>query len=180
MIWQLKQWPNYQMNSTTMYPQSIRHYPCFLFPVSQHQSNHPQQLRKSVRIAKKTPCNYLPFWHNISQSIKTGMGYCRTILSTSTCRNYFGRPEHWNSQISPGEKPSHPATTRKTQNKTLQHSWKNAATPKSSQATTRWNKGHSLHTTLHWREGCQQAPYTEGWSFWSRSSVPWATTVALA
>lgn len=52
-----------------------------------------------------------------------------SILSTSTCGNYFGRPENWNSQISPGEKPSHTVTTRKTKNKTLQHSWKHAATP---------------------------------------------------
>lgn len=38
-----------------------------------------QQLRVSVRIAKKTPFNYLPYWHNISQCIKTGMGYCSNI-----------------------------------------------------------------------------------------------------
>lgn len=66
-----------------------------------------------------------------------------SILSISTWGNYFGRPEHWNSQISPGEKPSQPVTTRKTKNKTLQHSWKHAATPnyKMRQRTS------SLHNT---------------------------------
>lgn len=65
-----------------------------------------------------------------------------SILSISTCRNYFGRPEHWNSQISPGEKSSQPVT-RKTKNKTLQHSSKHAATPnyKMRQRTS------SLHNT---------------------------------
>lgn len=36
-------------------------------------------LAVSVRIAKKIPCNYLPFWHNISQFTKKGMGYCSNI-----------------------------------------------------------------------------------------------------
>lgn len=118
------------MNSTTMYPLSILHHPCFFFTVSQHQSNHPEQLRENVRIAKKTPCNYLPFWHNISQCIKTGMGYCSNISAFNLySQKLFWKTRTLNSQISPGEKPSHPMTTRKTKNKTLQHSWKNEATP---------------------------------------------------
>lgn len=117
------------MNTKTTYPQSILHSPCCFFTVSQHQSNHPQQLRESVRIAKKTPFNYLPFWHNISQCIKTGMGYCSNINTFNLyLQKLFWKTRTLNSQIFPGENPSHSMTTRKTKNKTLQYSWKNEAT----------------------------------------------------
>lgn len=87
--------------------------------------------------SKKDPLQLLTFLAYLRALKQASVIAETSILSTSTCRNYFGRPEHWNSQISPGEKPSHPVSTRKTKNKALQHSWKNTATRKSSQATTR-------------------------------------------
>lgn len=63
--------------------------------MSQHQRNHPEQLRKSVRTAKKTPCNHLPFWHNMSQCIKTGMGYCSKINTF----NLYLKKLFWKTRI---------------------------------------------------------------------------------
>lgn len=156
-----------------MYPQITLDYLCFLSTASKHQRNHPEYLWKSVRIAKKTPCNHLPFWHNMKQA---WVIVITSILSSPTWGNYFGRPECWNSQISPGKKPSHPVTKRKTKNKTPEHCWENAASPELQDET----KDILFQQHCTGGEETSMLHIQKAEDFDQRSSVSWAATVALA
>lgn len=171
MIWQLKQWTNYKMNKHNLC--ILRAY--YIIPafcsLCLNTRGITQNSYGRVPGEQKRPLA-TTYLSGTTECIRTGANYCSNINTF----NLYLQKLFWKTRTL--ELPKFLQVKNLlsgNKNKTLQCTRRMQQLP-----TTRWDKGYPLHITLHWREGDQQAPYTEGWSFWSRPSVPWATTVAPA
>lgn len=128
-ICQLKQWTNYQINKDNYVPSEHTTLSLLLVRCVSTPEQSSRTTMGECQDSKKDPSQLFISLDNVSQCIKTGMGYCSNINTF----NHYLQKLLWKTRTL--ELPNFSrwkafsVTTRKTKNKTLQQSWKNAATP---------------------------------------------------